>query len=211
MVTQRAPSCNDGDARLVEQRLVAAACRHDTQAARQLIDLHKQRLFTFVRRMIRNHHDAEEVVQDAFLKAFASLESFSPEYRFSTWLFTIAYRLCLNLLRKKRGPLSAEMDFVAERDASAGPLAVAAGADDSRRLQHAVWQAVDRLSAPQRAAVVLFYRHEQSCQEIAQVLELPVATVKSHLHRARAHLREFLEPVVAQEPAKLRILFGLTG
>lgn len=201
---------SNGDGRRAERRLVARARRGEREALRELIDLHRDRLFAFVRRMIRNHHDAEELVQDAFLKAFASLDSFSTEYRFSTWLFTIGYRLCLNSLRRKQS-LTGDLDFATIADVGPDPQRLAAESDEAKHLRNIVWTAVDRLSAPQRATVILFYRQSQSCREIAQALELPVATVKSHLHRARTRLKELLQPLVTQETSKLRILVGLAG
>ena len=167
---------SNAEQRRAEKRLVTRARRGDREALRTLIDQHKDRLFAFVRRMIRNYHDAEEVVQDTFLKAFASLDSFSTEYRFSTWLFTIGYRLCLNTLRRKHS-LTGEIDFGIVADPAADGPRLAAESDEAKHLRLVVWSAVDRLSAPQRATVILFYRHGQSCQEIAQILELPVATV----------------------------------
>lgn len=175
-----------------EKQLIVRARGGDRGAVRDLIDLHKDRLFGFIFRMIRNHHDAEDICQDAFLKAFASLDTFSVEYRFSTWLFTIGYRVCLNCIRRRRTS-TAEFDLAAIPAASQRDGADVAESEEAGRLKTLVWHAVDRLSAPQRATVVLFYRHEHSCQEIAHVLQLPVATVKSHLHRARNRLREMLE------------------
>lgn len=200
----------DARARQAEKRLITRARRGDRAAMRELIDLHKDRLFAFVRRMIRNHHDAEEISQDALLKAFASLDSFSTEFRFSTWLFTIAYRLCLNFIRRKQS-LTGDIDFGTMPSASPTADFVAAQSDSAEHIKNILWRAVDRLSAPQRATVLLFYQNEHSCQDIAKVLELPVATVKSHLHRARARLRELLEPIVEREPANFRILTGLAG
>ena len=181
-----------------ETGLVERALEGDPGAARELIELHEDRLFSFIRRMVHNHHDAEEICQEAFLKAFASLNSYSSEYRFSTWLFTIGYRVCLNWLRRRRA-LTGEMDFtntpLVGSDNASGRLLES---EEAARLRGIVWAAVDRLSAPQRATIVLFYRCEQSCQDIAQALELPVATVKSHLHRARARLRGMLESALGE-------------
>ncbi len=178
----------------------------DVGATRTLVNLHKDRLFAFIWRMIRNHHDAEEVCQDAFLKAFASLDSFSTQFRFSTWLFTIAYRVCLNHMRRRK-PLSGEVDMdTLEPIATDGPVDQTLASEHAAELQRQVWSAVNDLSPPQRAAVLLFYRHEQSCQEIAQVLQLPVATVKSHLHRARARLRDMLNESLVAEFAQTRTL-----
>lgn len=209
-VMTKGPEPLDADARCEEKRLISRARRGDKEALRRLIDLHKDRVYAFVRRMVRNHHDAEEVVQDAFLKAFAALDSFSTQYRFSTWLFTIAYRLCLNNLRRKHS-LTGEVDFQTVADEAPDAETLTAQSDDARQLRSVVWGAVEQLTPAQRAAVVLFYRHEHSCREIAQVLELPVATVKSHLHRARAKLKELLEPIVASDGSNLRILADLAG
>ena len=85
-----------------ESRLIERARSGDREGLRELVVLHEDRLFAFIWRMTRNYHDAEEICQDAFLKAFASLDSFCSEYRFSTWLFTIGYRVCLNRMCRKR-------------------------------------------------------------------------------------------------------------
>jgi len=191
--------------RRAEQRLIARAKRGCQESARKLIDAHKDRLAAFVWRMVRNHHDTEEICQDAFLRAFASLDSFSAEYRFSTWLFTIAYRLCLNWMRRRQA-LSGEVDFSTVAAAAPDVAHRVAQSEEARRLKSLIWQAVEQLPAAQRATVLLFYREGQSCQEIAEVLGMPVATVKSHLHRARARLRDWLEPAVADDWSRLKAL-----
>lgn len=181
-----------------EGLLIGRAQAGDRAAVRELVDLHKDRLFAFIWRMTRNHHDTEEVCQEAFLKAFAAIETFSVEYRFSTWLFTIGYRICLNRMRRRQvfAEFSGWSDV--QQTARQGDDGVLES-EDARKLRGTVWDAVEKLSPPQRAAVLLFYRHEMGCQEIARILELPVATVKSHLHRARLRLREILETVDDQE------------
>lgn len=178
--------------RLQERQLIVAVRAGDRRAIRTLVDLHKDRLFAFIWRMVRHHHDAEEVCQEAFLKAFASLDTFSSEYRFSTWLFTIGYRVCLNRLRRKRTN-SSETDVAGLPVATIPVESSAAESEEAGRLQRVIWSAVEQLSPPQQATLVLFYRNELGCQEIARILEVPVATVKSHLHRGRARLREVLE------------------
>jgi len=181
--------------RRMEKRLVRQACRGCQESARRLVDAHKDRLFAFVWRVLRDQHESEEVCQEAFLRAFSALESFSAEYRFSTWLFTIAYRLCLNHIRRRK-PCTGEVDFSAictdQQDASER----LAESEEARMLKDKVWEAVDRLSTAQRAAVILFYREGMSCEAIARTLEIPMATAKSHLHRARARLREELSGLV---------------
>lgn len=183
--------------------LIGRAQAGDRAAIRELVDLHKDRLFAFIWRMTHNHHDTEEICQEAFLKAFGAIDTFSIEYRFSTWLFTIGYRICLNRMRRRQvfaefsGWEGVEQSSNAEGDG-------AFESEEARKLRGTVWGAVEKLSPPQRATVLLFYRHEMGCQEIARVLELPVATVKSHLHRARQRLREILETVGDQELDEFR-------
>ncbi len=183
--------------------LIGRAQAGDRAAIRELVDLHKDRLFAFIWRMTHNHHDTEEICQEAFLKAFGAIDTFSIEYRFSTWLFTIGYRICLNRMRRRQvfaefsGWEGVEQSSNAEGDG-------AFESEEARKLRGTVWGAVEKLSPPQRATVLLFYRHEMGCQEIARVLELPVATVKSHLHRARQRLREILETIGDQELDEFR-------
>lgn len=193
-----------------ERQLIERARCADRSAVRELVDLHKDRLFAFIWRMVRNHHDAEEICQDAFLKAFASLDTFSLDYRFSTWLFTIGYRVCLNRLRRKHA-ITGEFDLSTMPLATDDNATAALESEEAGELREMVWRVVDRLSTPQRATILLFYRHELSCREIARVLELPIATVKSHLHRARNRLREMLESLSGEEFRQFRNLSGLAG
>jgi len=177
--------------RRTEKRLINQARAGSEEAARSLVESHKDRLFAFVWRVLRDHDEAEEICQEAFLRAFSSLDSFSSEYRFSTWLFTIAYRLCLNHIRRKKS-LTGEVDFASLPSREMDVSQRLAESEEARRLKGMIWDAVDRLSVPQRAAILLFYREGLSCDEIAQALDIPMATAKSHLHRARARLRESL-------------------
>ncbi len=201
---------SDNDAHARERRLIARARAGEEAALRELIEAHQDRLYAFIRRMVHHHHDAEEVCQEAFLKAFASLKSFSPQYRFSTWLFTIAYRVALNHLRRKKA-VTGDVDFARLPQLESTSAASLVESAETARLRGKVWEMVDRLSPPQRAALVLFYRHEYSCQDIARILDVPVATVKSHLHRARHRLRDLLLEEVRDGGAVDRNISALGG
>ncbi len=190
--------------RRAERRLIAQAREGDGQAARILVDAHKNRLFAFVWRILRDHHESEEICQEAFLRAFSSLESFSAEFRFSTWLFTIAYRLCLNHIRRRKS-LTGEVDFAEMPSDEGDACERLAESEEARRLKNRIWEAVDQLSVQQRAAVILFYREGQSCEAIAQTLGIPMATAKSHLHRARGRLRDSLADVFS-DPMQVEAL-----
>lgn len=177
--------------RAEEAQLIVRAQRGHADAFRALVESYKDRLFAFVWRMLNNHHEAEDICQSAFVKAYESLASYSKQYAFSTWLYTIAYRLCLNHLRKRRA-IAADIDFAQFGGADDDASETLAASEEARRLQDVIWTAVDQLSPAQKSAVLLFYREGKSCQEIAAVLGMPPVTVKSHLHRARERLRGLL-------------------
>jgi RNA polymerase sigma-70 factor (ECF subfamily) len=181
--------------RRTEKRLVTQARSGCEEAARALVEAHQDRLFAFVWRILRDHHESEEICQEAFLRAFDALDTFSAEFRFSTWLFTIAYRLCLNQIRRRKS-VTGDLDFAAMPSTEPDAADVVAESEEARRLKDEIWGAVDQLSVPQKAAVLLFYREGMSCEAIAKTLGIPMATAKSHLHRARARLRESLADMV---------------
>jgi len=189
---------------LAERALIKRARKGDQVAAKRLVEAHQQRLFAFVWRIVRNWHEAEEICQEAFFRAFAHLHEFDETYRFSTWLFTIAYRLSLNRVRKAV-PVAADLDANRLPSDQQGVPESVAQTEEAARLKSLVWEAVDQLSEPQKAAVMLYYREGMSCQQISEVMGIPVATVKSHLHRARARLKHLLAPVRQVDWQSLRL------
>lgn len=195
MLVRQADKLSSRLTRRAEKRLITRARSGSEESARLLVDAHKDRLFAFVWRVLRHHDEAEEICQEAFLRAFSSLESFSFEYRFSTWLFTIGYRLCLNQIRRRKS-LTGELDFSSLPSGETDVSDQLAESEEARRLKNIIWGAVDKLSIQQRAAILLFYREGMSCEVIAQTLGIPMATAKSHLHRARGRLRDSLAGLV---------------
>jgi len=194
-----------GVSREDERRVIARAKRGQPDAFRMLVDAYKDRLFAFIWRMVRNHHEAEDICQSTFVKAFESLKSYSETYAFSTWLFTIGYRLCLNTLRKRKA-FSGETDFSTMSGGEADVALTIAGSEEAQRLRHLIWDAVEKLTPAQKTAVLLFYREGQSCQDIGVVLGVPAVTVKSHLHRAREKLRELLGAELVDDWMEVRNL-----
>lgn len=177
-----------------ELLLIQQAHAGDPSAGARLVDAHKQRLYTFIWRMVRDAELAEDLCQEAFLRAFNHLGSFNIEYRFSTWLFTIGYRLALNELRMKTAHRTtvADLTNVAE-EGTERPDTLVLQSEQAARLKEMIWSEVDQLSGTQKAVVLMFYREGLSCKEISDSLDIPVATVKSHMHRARERLRLKLE------------------
>lgn len=197
-------------ARSDEARLIARAKRGHADSFRELVDLYKDRLFAFVWRTVRNHHEAEDVCQAAFVKAYESLAAYDETYAFSTWLFTIAYRLSLNLLRKRKA-VSSEIDLTEVGGEGEETTLSLVNSEEASRLRERIWSAVEQLSTPQRAAVLLFYREGKGCSEIGEILGMPAVTVKSHLHRAREKLRTLLGGELVDDWMSVRFSDSRTG
>lgn len=186
-----------------ERHLIAEAQQGCAKSAHQLIEAHQDRLHAFVWRIVRDRHEAEEICQDTFLRAFSALDTFNTSYRFSTWLFTIGYRLSLNVIRRRKD-YTGDLNFSGFADtgrgqADEGHADAIANSEEAHRLKKVIWDSVDQLTPQQRATVLLFYRESLGCQEIGEILDMPAATVKSHLHRARGRLKEMLSGQLVED------------
>lgn len=192
-----------------ERLIVQRAQRGDAEAFRELVETYKDRLFAFVWRLIRNHHEAEDLCQATFVKAYQALDGYSSKFAFSTWLFTIAYRLTLNQLRRRKSV--AQIDAAFLEPAEPELERSLASTEEALRLRNVIWSAVDELSTAQKTAVLLFYREGKSCQEIGQVLGMPAVTVKSHLHRAREKLRQVFDAQIPEDWSSLGMFGDSSG
>lgn len=171
-----------------EQRLILKAAAGDRDSASALIRAHQGSLYAYLLRMTGRSDIAEDVTQEAFVRVLTNLDRFDPRFRFSTWLFTIARRLYLNL-REKKKPAS-ESDMLGEC-AKAATQPDSVEADDYRAsYRDTLQRALMTLSVEQREVVVLFHQHDWPIWLIAEQLTMPEGTVKSHLHRGRIKLRE---------------------
>ncbi len=168
-----------------ERALVDRARAGDQEAFRMLVDLHRDRAFALALRITRSREDAEDVAQEGFVRAWLALPRFRGESSFGTWLHRIVARRALDraLVLKARRTRETEVEEVGELPAAAG-----AARDGALRLR--LERLMETLSPAQRAAVALFYFEDRSIEEIAGLLEMPENTVKTHLSRARAALRE---------------------
>jgi RNA polymerase sigma-70 factor, ECF subfamily len=176
-----------------EISLIAQAKLGNEAAARNLIELHQARLFAFIWRIVRNNDEAEDICQETFLRSMTALDTFNEEYRFSTWIFTIGYRLALNYLKHRNHQKTTDIDFSnLARAGQKSQVEEIIQSEHAQKVREMIWEEVEDLSSAQKATILLFYRQGLSCQEISETLDMPVATVKSHMHRAREKLRERL-------------------
>ena len=164
----------------------------DREAFGQLVRKYQDRLFNGMVQILRSEPEAEDVVQEAFVLALTKLESFQGKSQFYTWLYRIAYNLSITRLRRKKPTVSMEIGEDASLEFE-GDLP--APGEQMMREEQAkqLMQALDRMSAEHRSILVLREMENMDYSEIADVLDLPVGTVRSRLHRARIQLRELLE------------------
>jgi RNA polymerase sigma-70 factor (ECF subfamily) len=173
---------------LDEADWIARARAGDERAFAVLVERHRDRAYALALRMLRLPAEAEEVAQDAFVRAWRALPGFRGDAKFSTWIHRIVVRRCLDraaVLRTRSGretELEPTPEPVAAADAALDPEQRARAA----RLAHLMTE----LTETQRLVVTLFYHQDRSLEDVARTLGLPENTVKTHLHRARAVLRE---------------------
>ena len=184
-----------------ETELIAATLAGDATAFERLVLRHQDRLFNSVMHVVRAREEAEDVVQDAFIQAYVKLASFQQASSFFTWVYRIAFNTAISRKRKRR-----EETLVDARREQAGIEPTDRGeSSDDRVLRderaEQLHAAMDRLTEDHRAILVL--REIEGCDydAIAEILELPVGTVRSRIHRARMQLREHLLPYFQESAA----------
>jgi RNA polymerase sigma-70 factor (ECF subfamily) len=163
----------------------------DAPAFEELVMTYQHRVFGVALRMLGNRAEAEDVAQEAFVRAHRALGAFRGDAKLSTWLYAITSRLCLNRLASGERRLTRQNEDALLRLSDAGPRPDAAL--ERRELETALGRAIAELPEDRRIVVVLRDLEGLSYEEIAEVLELPLGTVRSRLHRARADLKEKLE------------------
>jgi RNA polymerase sigma-70 factor (ECF subfamily) len=184
--------------------LLQRARAGDVEAFEQLIEPHVGRLYNYVARMVGDPFDAEDLTQDAVLRAHRAIGSFRGGATFQTWLYRIATNIAVDALRRRGrrnakvssldDPVQAEQGWIARevRDTQRDPQELAEAAE----LSESVQRAINQLSPKLRAVVVLFDLQGLTYDQIADTLSLPLGTVKSRLFNARVRLKELLEPYV---------------
>jgi RNA polymerase sigma factor (sigma-70 family) len=164
-----------------------------------LVKRYQNYVFTLALRFTKHREDAEEVAQDIFVKAFRSLSDFRGTAKFSTWLYTIVYTTSVTFLRKKRlatTSIDDEGTFIQLENQDGG---FNANMIEQKSKIANLNEAINMLSVDDAQIITLFYKGEQSLEEISRILGLETNTVKVRLHRARQRLREKLEKNLKHE------------
>ena len=175
-----------------EVKLIRRAKRGEAKAIEALIRQHQGALYAFLLRMSGRTDIAEDIVQEAFVRVLKSLDRFDPQYRFSTWLFTIARRLYVNWVQKCR-PVY-DSDSISYREGShREPEQITARDESLHHVRETIAHALAHLTDLQREIILLFHQQEWSIADISDFYQMPEGTVKSHLHRARKRMRRLIQ------------------
>ena len=188
-------------ARLSDQEVVLQAREGREAAYRELIRRYERPIFALIFRMVRDRELAEDLSQETFVKALNAIGSYRPEFKFSSWIFKIANNAAIDHLRRRElDTLSLEGSPHAATPEAMQATALQIGnreespleAVEARELGGAIEAAIGRLRPEYRSCILLRHVEGRAYEEIAEILDLPLGTVKTYIHRARNELRQML-------------------
>jgi RNA polymerase sigma-70 factor (ECF subfamily) len=187
--------------RLSDQEVVLMARAGREAAYRELIRRYERPIFALLFRMVRDRELAEDLSQETFVKALNAIESYRPEFKFSSWIFKIANNAAIDHLRRRElDTLSLDGSPHAETPEAMQATALQIGARqespldtvEAKELGGAIEIAIGRLRPEYRSCILLRHVEGRAYEEIAEMLDLPLGTVKTYIHRARNELRQAL-------------------
>jgi len=182
----------------VEAGLVRRCLAGDEKAYRELVELYQGQVYSVVLRMVRRREDAEDLTQETFVRMFRALDRYDPQRPFAAWLFTIASRLAIDHIRRRKvQPVSltqreagSDEEYDIEvPDPGPTPEEVTSRTEEERRTE----ELIRSLPPHYRIVVMLRHQRDMAYEEIAEALHLPLGTVKARIHRAREILKGRIE------------------
>ena len=187
-----------------DQELIALALKGDQKAYRLLTEKHRPSVYHIIYKIVRDSETANDLVQDTFMKAFASLASYRSDYRFSTWLYKIAANCSIDHLRKRRiQALSLERhldDNSDRKQIDVADYSYYPEKDLERKEQHfSIEEAIESLPPKYREVIIYRHKDDKSYEEIADLLNMPIGTVKARIFRARELLKKKLKATLRPE------------
>jgi RNA polymerase sigma-70 factor, ECF subfamily len=177
--------------------LVSASQTGDQDAFALLVERHQRRVFNLVFRMLQDYEEANEVTQETFLAAWQGLGSFRGDARFSTWLYRIAYNCSLKQLEIRKRDKTLQNAMQQEQHSSSEEQ-ISTNLETQDR-QNLVREYLSQLPAKYRAVLVLRHLQDLTYEEMAEILMMPIGTIKTHLFRARNLLKERMEAFYKNE------------
>jgi len=203
MPTSSGPA-RDQIAKFSDVEVVALAQQGKEAAYRELLTRYERPVFSLIFRMVRDRETAEDLSQETFIKVLNNIDRYSPDFKFSSWLFKIANNLTIDHLRRRRlDTISIEgaPDAVTAESARATSIAIVSANEsplaelESKELGASIERAIAQLRPEYRACIILRHVEDRSYEEIAEIVKLPLGTVKTYIHRARHELRAALDEV----------------
>jgi len=178
--------------------LIKQAIAGDESAYKQLLENYRGAIYNLLYKMVRNREETEDLVQEAFMKAFHALPTFNEEYAFSTWLYKIAINNCIDHMRKKRLKTYSINKPVQSKDGELGREFPDTSMSPDKNIlseekSKIIAAAIDELSENYKVAIILRHTEEKSYEEIAAILNIPLGTVKARIFRAREMLKKKLK------------------
>jgi RNA polymerase sigma-70 factor (ECF subfamily) len=179
-----------------DYNLIRRVQNGDMVAFNEIVNRYKDRLMNAIYRMIQSEQEAEDIVQETFLRVYQHRKSFDFRHCFSTWLYTIALNLARNELRKRK-----RFKFFDIFDMQGHENEIAVEMKLPSNLPNVLEQAITSLPEKYKMAFILRDVQEQPYEEVAKIMNIPLGTVKSRVNRARALLREKLKPRMEESNA----------
>ena len=186
---------------VTDQVVVERASAGSEVAYRELVRRYQRPVFSLVYRMVRDRELAEDLTQETFVKVLNAIDRYRPEYKFSSWIFKIANNAAIDHLRRRELDtlsLDGGPDAMTPDRVQATSLQLSDGAEsqldelEARELGTQIERAIGALRPEYRSCIIMRHVEGRAYDEIAEVLDLPLGTVKTYIHRARAELRESL-------------------
>lgn len=181
----------------IVKKRIKQLLKGDKSSFAEIVEIYKDRVYQICYRMLGNPQEAEEMAQEAFIRAYINISSYKLDRKFSTWLFRIATNLCIDRIRKKKPDFYLDAE-VSGTDGLTLYSQVAANVQlpeeeiEHMELQETIQKEILKLPEKYRSVIVLKYIEELSLKEISEILDLPIGTVKTRIHRGREALRERL-------------------
>jgi RNA polymerase sigma-70 factor (ECF subfamily) len=172
----------------------------DQNAFGEIVELYKDKVFQLCFRMLGNSHEAEDISQEAFIRAYINIERYNIDRKFSTWLYRIATNLCIDRIRKKKPDYYLDAEVAGTEGLtlySQIPASQLAPDEEVSKieLQEIIQNEILKLPEKYRTVIVLKYIEELPLMEISKILDLPIGTVKTRIHRGREALRKQLRHI----------------
>jgi RNA polymerase sigma factor (sigma-70 family) len=189
---------------MTDTEIISRVLKGEQQIFTELVNRYKNFVFSLILKFTDNREDAEEISQDVFVKAYRSLADFRGESKFSTWLYTITRTSSITFLRKRKLDTTSIDNEKMQVQLENKDSGFRADLVEAKSRQAMVNQAIAMLNPDDAQIITLFYKAEQSLEEIGRILGMEPNNVKVRLHRARQRLKEKMEKHFSHEVRELQ-------